>query len=186
MAGGGGRAESAAGSRGATRVYGPQKGLRRGLRQRGTLSSPPGAGGEAAFRARPGAACRAPARRAGWALACVAFLGARLEPGFDLFARQAALSGIFAPADLVIIGEGAIDPSTFMGKGVGHVAARCRGHGVPCIALAGIVEAMPAKQRLLTQAHALTDLTTLKQAKANPAYWLEQLAARVAGSVGAT
>jgi hypothetical protein len=34
-----------------------------------------------------------------------------------------------------------------------------------------------------TQARALTELTTVTQAKARPAYWLEQLAQQVAGAV---
>jgi glycerate kinase len=110
----------------------------------------------------------------------LAFLGAQLEPGFDLFARQAAVERHLQSADLVIIGEGAIDASTFMGKGVGQIAVRCRKRGIPCVALAGFVSPGAKKQKLFTQIHALTQLTTVKQAKAKPAYWLERLATQVA------
>ncbi|MGD0017536.1 MAG: glycerate kinase, partial [Verrucomicrobiia bacterium] len=111
-----------------------------------------------------------------------AFLGARLESGFDLFARQTMLDRHLRSADLVIVGEGAIDSSTFMGKGVGQIATCCRKQGIPCVALAGSVSASGKEQKLFTQTHALTELTSVKHAKANPSYWLERLAARVARS----
>ena len=71
----------------------------------------------------------------------LAFLGAELQPGFDLFARQAGLERRLRAADLVITGEGAIDRSTLMGKGVGQIAQRCRQLKIPCIGLAGMVSA---------------------------------------------
>ena len=97
-----------------------------------------------------------------------------------MFARQAALERRLRAADLVVTGEGAIDRSTLMGKGVGQIAQRCRKLNVPCIGLAGIVSTSPGTGALFTQAHALTELTTVAQAKAKPAYWLERLAQRVA------
>ena len=71
----------------------------------------------------------------------MAFLGAELRPGFELFARQAALERRLRAADLVVTGEGAIDRSTLMGKGVGQIARRCRELNIPCIGLAGMVSA---------------------------------------------
>ena len=93
----------------------------------------------------------------------LAFLGAELQPGFDLFARQAALERRLRAADLVVTGEGAIDRSTLMGKGVGQIARRCRELKIPCIGLAGMVSG--ARQRDLP-GHALTELTSVAQAKA--------------------
>ena len=113
----------------------------------------------------------------------LAFLGAELRPGFDLFARQAALARRLRAADLVITGEGAIDRSTLMGKGVGQIAQRCRELKIPCIGLAGVVSGSRGTGAFFTQAHALTELTTVAQAKAQPARWLERLARRVANSV---
>jgi len=170
------------GTRGATRVYGPQKGLRsrdfaraeRCLRQL-TKVVKKDFGHDLARAPGAGAA-------GGLGFGLLAFLGAQLEPGFDLFARQAAVERHLRLADLVIIGEGAIDSSTFMGKGVGQIAARCREQGIPCVALAGFVGAGARKRRLFTQTHALTQLTAVEQAKAKPAYWLERLATRVARS----
>jgi glycerate kinase len=171
------------GRRGATRVYGPQKGLRPQdftLAERclGRLARvvKKQFGGD--FAREPGAGAAG-----GLGFGLMAFVGAEMQPGFDLFARQAALEWRLSAADLVITGEGAIDRSTLMGKGVGQIAQRCRKLQIPCIGLAGIVSASPGTGAFFTWARALTDMTTVAQAKARPAYWLERLAQQVAGSV---
>jgi len=164
------------GARGATRVYGPQKGLRsadfvpaeRALRQLvkvaerfigRSLADQPGAGAAG-----------------GLGFGLLTFLGARLEPGFDLIARQSNLARRVRAADLVITGEGSLDDQTLMGKGVGQVAACCQQHEVPCIGLAGIVNTRPGSANPFTLTRALTELTSLENAKASPAGWLEKLA----------
>ena len=81
----------------------------------------------------------------------------------------------------MVTGEGAIDRSTLMGKGVGQIAQRCRQLKIPCIALAGLVSAGLGPGAGFTQARALTELTTAAQAKAKAAYWLERLARQAAG-----
>jgi glycerate kinase len=81
---------------------------------------------------------------------------------------------------LVITGEGAIDRSTAMGKGVGQIARSCRELGIPCVGLAGTAIHSREVTRLFVKTHALTDLTTVAQAKAKPALWLERLSARTA------
>jgi glycerate 2-kinase len=170
------------GPRGATRIYGPQKGLRsrdfmRAERCLGRLAKMVKKDFGRDLARAPGAGAAG-----GLGFGLLAFLGAQLEPGFDLFARQAEVERHLQLADLVIIGEGAIDSSTFMGKGVGQIAAHCRRQNIPCIALAGFVGTGAGKQRLFTQMHAMTRLTAVGQAKAEPAYWLERLATRVARS----
>ena len=117
---------------------------------------------------------------AGCGFGALAFLRARLEPGFEIFARYTQLNRQIKEADLVVTGEGAIDKSTLMGKGVGQIAQRCRKLRIPCIALAGIVAMNDRKDRLFSQTHSLTDLTTVRDAKARPAFWLEHLAAHAA------
>ena len=104
------------------------------------------------------------------------FLGAKMEPGFDLFARLASLDKHFRAADLVITGEGRIDESTFMGKGVGGIVRRCRKFKTPCIALAGNIATRNKTNRPSVEMHSLTELTTVEKAKSNPAHWLERLA----------
>ena len=169
------------GARGASRVYGPQKGLRPrdfALAERclGRLARVARQQFGRDFAREPGAGAAG-----GLGFGLLAFLGAEMQPGFELFARQAALERRLGQADLVVTGEGAIDRSTGMGKGVGQIARRCRQLKIPCIGLAGRLSASPATEALFTRAHALTDLTTVAQAKAKPALWLERLARRAAG-----
>ncbi|MBI4661443.1 MAG: glycerate kinase [Verrucomicrobia bacterium] len=174
------------GPTGASRVYGPQKGLgmedmpkaegclqrlrvvsERDLRL--TPSSVPGDGAAGGL---------------GFGLRC--FAGAQLESGFKLFARYARLEERIRSSQLVITGEGAIDTSTLMGKGVGEVAGLCQRHGVPCIGMAGAVEnalrsAEPAGpfRRVFGIA---PDLADPERAKRDAGVWLARLAARVAES----
>ncbi len=169
------------GRRGATRVYGPQKGLRTSdfeLAERclGRLARVVKQQFGYDFAREPGAGAAG-----GLGFGLLAFLGAEVAPGFSLFARQAALEKRLRATDLVVTGEGAIDRSTLMGKGVGQIAQRCRQLRIPCIALAGRVDSALGAGTGFTQAHALTELTSAAQAKAKPAYWLERLARQAAG-----
>jgi glycerate kinase len=166
------------GARGCSRVYGPQKGL--------TPEDFPHA--EACLRRlaavleqrlhrdfarEPGAGA---AGGLGFGLA--SFLGAQLRPGFELFAQKAKLNQRLRRTDLVITGEGAMDASTFMGKGVGEIARLCLKLKIPCIGLAGQITSRH-KKPFSTQ-RSLTKLTSQENARQRPAYWLERLAAQVA------
>jgi glycerate kinase len=166
---------------GATRVYGPQKGLaaldfphtERCLRRltevlRRQLGRD--------FARTPGAGAAG-----GLGFGLLAFCSGRLQPGFELFARHTQLAKRLRRTDLVITGEGAIDASSAMGKGVGQLARECRRLGIPCVGLAGKVVDSRELKPLFDQIHGLTDVTTEAQAKARAAFWLERLAARVAG-----
>jgi glycerate 2-kinase len=168
------------GRQGASRVYGPQKGLRPeeiALAERclGRLARVVKAQFGRDFAREPGAGAAG-----GLGFGLLAFLGAEMQAGFDLFARQAAMGQRLHSADLVVTGEGEIDRSTLMGKGVGQIARRCRQLKIPCIGLAGVVSAKAGTGAFFTQVHALTELTTVAQAKAKPAYWLERQAQRCA------
>jgi len=117
----------------------------------------------------------------GFGLRC--FAGAKLEPGFELFARHAKLKEHLQSAHLVLTGEGAIDESTVMGKGVGQLAGLCQELKVPCVGLAGVVRDTVQIQRLFAQTHALTPtFTSREKAMAEPASCLEQLATLAASS----
>lgn len=168
------------GPSGATRVYGPQKGLRskdfplaekclRHLAQvvRRDL------GRDFAEASGAGAA-------GGLGFGLAAFLGARLTPGFQMFAKMARLEQRLRAVDCVLTGEGQIDRSTLMGKGVGEIAKLCRGWGKPCFGLAGSVSTEARGPKLFSVVHALADLTSIEDARARPAFWLERLARRVA------
>ena len=172
------------GPRGATRVYGPQKGLQaedfasaeRCLRRLARVVRAD-FGGE--FAREPGAGAAG-----GLGFGLLVFLGAKAEPGFHLFARYATLEKHLRWADMVVTGEGSIDRSTFMGKGTGQIAHRCHQLRIPCIGLGGVVMASDRDCRNFIQTRALTDLTTINDAKAKAAYWLERLAMEAAGALG--
>jgi glycerate kinase len=169
------------GPQGATRVYGPQKGLKprdfplaegclhklASLLKRQTGRD---------FAREPGAGAAG-----GLGFGFLAFLGGRVESGFEFFAREAELERRLRTVDLVITGEGAIDRSTFMGKGAGRIAQRCRElSGVSCVGLAGMIDRGCSRSKGFTQVRALTELTAVTNAKKDPAKWLERLARQIA------
>ena len=66
-------------------------------------------------------------------------LGARLEPGFDFVAGLVGLAERMAHADLVVTGEGHLDPPSFHGKVPGGVLALARSGSrpLPVLCIAG-------------------------------------------------
>jgi glycerate kinase len=167
------------GARGCSRIYGPQKGLRprdfahaeKCLRQLALVAAREKKhlwkGGEPGDGAAGGL---------GFGLRN--FLGAKLAPGFELFAKHAELSRKLRMADLVITGEGSIDRSSMMGKGVGELVLRCARAKVPCVGLAG----MASQTKGFAVVRGLTELTSPTQAKAKPAHWLSRLSKEVASA----
>jgi glycerate 2-kinase len=119
------------GATGAAAVYGPQKGasaeqvaeLERRLDALGLASA-----------GRPGAGA------GGGIGAMLMELGAEAVPGARLVLDEVGFDRALAGADLCVTAEGRIDGQTLRGKVVSAVAQRCRGAGVTCIAVAGIVE----------------------------------------------
>jgi glycerate kinase len=105
----------------------------------------------------------------------MAFAGAKPRPGFAVFADAARLEERIRWSDVVLTGEGAVDRQTRMGKGVGQILRLCRKLNVPCIALAGVVESGIRTAPLFSRTFALTDITTLAEAKRRPARHLEKL-----------
>ena len=125
------------GPRGASAVYGPQKGadeqmvreldaalarlamvIERDLGKR--VADIPGAGAAG-----------------GTGAGLVAFLDAELVPGAPLVVEAAGFDAHLAGADLVITGEGQVDEQTAYGKAPGEVAKRAQAAGVPVVLLAG-------------------------------------------------
>jgi glycerate 2-kinase len=104
----------------AARVFGPQKGAtpRQVEKLTGRLESV-----AELYRTRYHVDVRdiAGAGAGGGLAGGLAMLGARLESGFDLVARELDLAAYLASADLVITGEGKLDRSSFRGKVVGGV-----------------------------------------------------------------
>ena len=69
--------------------------------------------------------------------AALASLGAELRPGAPLILDLLRFDP--TPYDLVVTGEGTVDPTTARGKAPGEVAARCRAAGVRCVVFGGRV-----------------------------------------------
>jgi glycerate 2-kinase len=175
------------GANGCSRVYGPQKGLfefdwaEKCLSRMATvLKTQHGLD----YADVPGAGAAG-----GLGFGLMAFADAKLESGFELFARHAKLHEHIDAADIVVTGEGAIDLQTRMGKGVGRIAELCGERKIPCVGLAGMVD--PAVRKIEVISHrgifshcgALTDITTLESARMKAAYFLERLASEVASKV---
>ncbi|MBC8245789.1 MAG: glycerate kinase [Verrucomicrobia bacterium] len=173
---------------GATRIYGPQKGLRpeEFAKAEGCLGRLAKVAAEtlgADFSVTPGAGAAG-----GLGFGLMAFAGAAIEPGFEVFADAIGLEANIGEADLVVTAEGRIDEQTMMGKGTGQVAALCRRLGKPCIGLAGQLALGSAEvdpeERLFSRLAAIVpDLASESEAMANAATHLERLAKRE-GRVG--
>ena len=126
------------GPRGATRVYGPQKGLKDDAERDqleaalARLADVTAATVGRDHRHDPGAGAAG-----GLGFGLLAFCHATLRPGFGVVAELLGLDAAVARADLVVTGEGSLDGQTLEGKAPAGVAALARRHGKPCVAFAG-------------------------------------------------
>jgi glycerate 2-kinase len=162
---------------GATKVFGPQKGIREerlpvvdgwleqlatATDRRTSLEQGAGAAGGLGF--------------------ALLVLGAVREPGIGLVATAVRLEERARKADLVVTGEGAFDFSSRAGKvpyGVASVAAEALR---PCVAIAGQVLIGSREMRALgvESAYSLVELAGEERAFADPAGALADVAGRVA------
>jgi glycerate kinase len=170
------------GKTGASRIYGPQKGLKpsdmeTAERHLGQLAR--------VVRKSIGFDDRLPGCGAagGLGYGLQAFLGARRELGFDVFARLSRLEKAITRADLVVTGEGAVDESSLMGKGVGQLLELCGGLGRPVVILGGRVELGRNRPRALLAAKGLVDIADTETALRQPARLLACLAGGVAAEL---
>jgi glycerate kinase len=191
------------GPNGASRIYGPQKGLRtqdmrfaerslrrladvvQELRQLGVDQI---ADVMPSRRRLPNLAETAGAGAAGGlGFGLLAFLEAQFAPGFDIFSEAARLADRMNTADVVVSGEGAIDAQTLMGKGVGSLYQLCKINGVRFVGLAGGMSEHVREQFRedadLTLMSIVPTITTLENAKAEPARYLTLLASEAAKKV---
>jgi glycerate kinase len=127
------------GPRGASTVYGPQKGADREMiaildRNLGRFADVVARDLGAAIRDLPGAGAAG-----GLGGGLVAFASGRLEPGVSLVMRSVNLADRLKGADLCLTGEGAIDASSAFGKTAVGVARLAWSLGCPTIALAGML-----------------------------------------------
>ncbi|MEV6770672.1 glycerate kinase [Nocardia sp. NPDC051030] len=144
------------GPTGAAEVYAPQKGaspaevaiLEAGLTNWARLIGP-------AWADKPGAGAAG-----GTGFGAMAVLGAVMRPGIDVVLELVEFPAQLAGADLVITGEGSLDPQSLHGKAPMGVATAARQAGVPIIAVAGRLQLTPGQLREagFETAYALTDL----------------------------
>jgi glycerate kinase len=126
------------GARGATRIYGPQKGVadfgwfEARLTHLADLAE---RHLERRLRELPGAGAAG-----GLGFGLMAFAGAELTSGFALVAETLGLEARIRAADLVITGEGRLDAQSLNGKGPSGVAGMARRLGRPVVAFAGSVD----------------------------------------------
>ena len=122
------------GETGAANVFGPQKGanvamiarLDAGLKQLAEVS------GKAKLASMPSAGAAG-----GMGFGMMAFFNCPLQMGIDGLLDIIDFESILAGADLVLTGEGRIDPQSMRGKTVIGVARRASKCGVPTIAVVG-------------------------------------------------
>lgn len=127
------------GSKGASAVYGPQKGaspsdvkkLDGALRKLADVVAKAGLKADADA---PGAGAAG-----GLGFGLVAFCGAKLKRGVKIIAESVGLRKQLEGCDLVITGEGRLDSQTVNGKTPAGVAEVAKKVGVPCIAICGCV-----------------------------------------------
>jgi glycerate kinase len=125
------------GPNGASRTYGPQKGatpemvetLERGVAHFADLVA---RDLHCDFRATPGAGAAG-----GLGFGLLSFCQATICSGFETFAEMMELDRLIRDVDLVITGEGLLDPQTLDGKGPGGIARHAKRAGKPVIAFAG-------------------------------------------------
>ncbi|HOW72692.1 MAG TPA: glycerate kinase [Phycisphaerae bacterium] len=169
------------GARGASAIYGPQKGatpdqvqmldrnlghlaglIKRDLRL--DVADLPGAGAAGGLGA-----------------GLVAFFGARLQSGVQIVMDAVRLADRVARADLVITGEGRIDRQSMMGKVIAGVGRTAKAAGVPCVALVGCVgDGAEAALEILESYHSINPPgTPLSEALLRTAEALERTMAEV-------
>jgi len=125
------------GKNGATRVFGPQKGVTRDqidileqalTRFANVVVEQFGFD----YRDKPGAGAAG-----GLGFGLMSFCGAEIRPGFEVVAEAVGFEAKMKDADLVITGEGSLDRQTLEGKTPAGVARLARKLGKPVFAIVG-------------------------------------------------
>jgi glycerate 2-kinase len=172
------------GPRGATRVYGPQKGIapenlehaEAGLQHISTIAA---AHFQKDFSEHPGSGAAG-----GLGYGLMTFCQASLESGFDCIAKTLDAETHIAAADIVITAEGSLDSQSLEGKTPIGVSQLARKHNIPVYALAGKVS---DTEQLLHHFDGIDSIlnsgVTLEHAIANASELLEQAATRLATTI---
>lgn len=125
------------GPRGASAIYGPQKGATPDMVRELDLALGVFARVAARVTGRDVAELPGAGAAGGLGAGLLWFTPARLRPGVEIVLEATGFDAMTASADLVITGEGRTDAQTAMGKAPVGVAAVARRHGVPVACLSG-------------------------------------------------
>ncbi len=170
------------GTRGATYVYGPQKGADSEMLRRledGIINySEKLAAVSRDVSEIPGAGAGG-----GLPVPLMALFGARILSGIDAVLDAVGFDAALEGASLVITGEGRLDAQSANGKAIGGVAARAAARGIPVAAIAGQLGdgADTMRARGIYTMYALTDIAPCAEyAIANAAALLTRLGRQAA------
>jgi glycerate kinase len=164
------------GPRGASAVYGPQKGaspqqvqeLDHALRHFAAIvyrdlgidvRDLPGAGAAGGLGA-----------------GLIAFLGAKLRPGVDVVMDAVRFGRRLMETDLVVTGEGSFDEQSMHGKVPAGVLRAAEEHRVPAVVLCGVAKARPEGVRVFSLVERFGTRTSVERAR----WALEELAQEAA------
>ncbi len=147
------------GSRGATAIFGPQKGAdeqKRPILEAALAHLADLAAHELGndFREVPGAGAAG-----GLGFGLLTFCPAELRSGFEAIAEAVGLREAIAASDLVITGEGCLDGQTLEGKGPAGIGVLARQLGKPVLAFGGQVLGSEALGQIFDGVFALKDDT---------------------------
>ena len=147
---------------GAAAVYGPQKGA--SPQEVAVLDA--GCANFARFMADGVADAPGAGAAGGVGAGLLGFLNATLHPGAEAVLKFLHFEEALDGADLVLTGEGKMDATTAQGKLPAAVASLCQKHGVPVVALCGLLEG--DAPNVFTAVHCInelpiTDLATAMQ-----------------------
>lgn len=125
------------GTKGAARIYGPQKGATTDMvvhldRALGRFATSVGGAGMDTDPNQPGAGAAG-----GMGFGAAALLGATLRSGVDMVMEAIDLEALILGADLVITGEGCMDGQTITGKAPMGVLRLAERQGIPVVAIVG-------------------------------------------------
>jgi glycerate kinase len=169
------------GGRGATRLFGAQKGA--SAQQLDTLEEALSRLAEVAgqnFSEVPGAGAAG-----GLGFALLTFCGASVRSGFDVVADGVGLEAAIEAADVIITGEGRLDRQTLEGKAPAGVARLSRKLGRKVYAIVGAIDDAPEVRALFDGVVALSgDETEAHAAMANTAELVRARARELALSLG--
>lgn len=172
------------GERGATYVYGPQKGadlemldhLEAGARH---FSEKVNEALQVNHTNSPGAGAAG-----GMGYALLTFMGAKFKPGYDIVAEYTGLARKAKEADLIVTGEGKIDDQTLQGKVISRLGAMAREYGKRMVAVGGVIESIDLASAGIDRSYAIIDQAKHKEdAMKNASDYLQNIGQEIARSL---